>query len=195
MERNRSGSAEQPGTTPILLLKNIHSVYVALHPGTDASLLAFSTDNNIPDQPSSYKLCNIASHRSDPTPHDYNEAIGDVSLAIHSSIQPVPHHNAALVSGTHPFDMPMPQPYTPSIPPSLPTRLDGATVPTSSLNVAAVDARERNSDISPHPFMTNLDPHFVSNREVASQQSESVVLFSTVYVSQSNHLPCTNPGS
>ena len=109
------------GTTPILLLKNIHSVYVALHPGTDASPLAFSTDNNIPDQPSSYKLCNIASHRSDPTPHDYNEAVGDVSLAIHSSIQPVPHHNAALVSGTHPFDMPMPQPYTPSIPPSLPT--------------------------------------------------------------------------
>jgi hypothetical protein len=182
-------------TTPILLLKSIRSVYVALHPGTDASPLAFSTDSNILDQPSSYPLCNIASHRSDPTPHDYNEAVEDVSLAIHSSIQPVPHYNAVLVSGTHTFDMPMPQPYTPSVPPSLLTRLDGPTVPTSSLNVAAVEARQGNSDISPHPFMTNLDPHPISTREVASQQSESVVLLSTVYVFPSNHLPSTNPGT
>jgi hypothetical protein len=167
----------------------------------------------------------LAGNHSDPTLDDSNEAFEGVPLAIHPSIQSAPHHRPVLVSGTRPVDMPMPhttrnptdelsfgivsnapqprpQPYTSAVlssllgqpvptPPPLPPR-----PPPPPLNVVAVDARQRGTDVSAPPVMTNLDPHLISIGRVASQQSESGITLSNVYDSPSmHHLPCTNSGS
>jgi hypothetical protein len=183
--------------TPILILKNIRPVYVALHSGTDAFPIALSlttTNNDILDQPSSYPMCNIASHRSELTPHGYNEAVEDVSLAIHSRIRSDPDRSPVLVSGSGPFDMPVPhtsrspagepQPYTPAIPSSLLDLHGSQPVFTSPPNVAAVDARHRTTVISAPPFLVNLGglgPHSISGGEVTSQQIESAIPPSIMY--------------
>ena len=56
-------------SNPVYILREIRHHYIALHRGTGAALTAFSasTDNSnyILCQPSSYPLCNLASHRSD----------------------------------------------------------------------------------------------------------------------------------
>ena len=166
--------------TPIFILKNIRPVYVALHSGTDASPMvssATTTDDSILDRrPSSYPPCNTASH----------QAVEDASLAIQS----VPHHSPNLVSETRPSDIPAshttrnpadeltfrtvfntPQLCT-SVIPSLPLALLPAL--TSSPNVAGVDKKQGNTNISTPP-MVNLYPHTISGGEVASRQTESVI--------------------
>ena len=196
---------------PILILKNIRPIYVALHWGTDASPMGFATitDNNILDRPSSYPLCNIASHRSGPT------AVEDVPHAIHSCKQAVLHNSPVSVSGTRPFDMPVPhttrnpanelsfgtasdapQPYTPTFPSPLFALLDSQPVPITPHNVAAVDDKQGSTDVSAPPFMANLYPRPVRGGAAASQESESVIPPSIVYESLSvHHLPCANSGS
>jgi hypothetical protein len=63
-----------PHTTPIHILRWIRHLYIALHQGTDAAPTAFSAStpsfDRILSQPSSYPLCNIASHRPDSATHD-----------------------------------------------------------------------------------------------------------------------------
>jgi hypothetical protein len=62
---------------PLTILREIHHLYGALHQGTDAAPTAFSASTRTFDpvlgQPSSYPLCNIPSHRSDPTPLVHHE--------------------------------------------------------------------------------------------------------------------------
>jgi hypothetical protein len=62
-----------PCTTPFSIIFGIRHLYIALHQGTDALPIEFSvfTDYYAPivPWPSSYPLCNIASHRPDSTPH------------------------------------------------------------------------------------------------------------------------------
>ncbi|KAI0000906.1 hypothetical protein BJV77DRAFT_249530 [Russula vinacea] len=178
MERNRSGAQNSNAPTPIFILKNIRPVYVALHSGTDASPMvssATTTDDSILDRrPSSYPPCNTASH----------QAVEDASLAIQS----VPHHSPNLVSETRPSDIPAshttrnpadeltfrtvfntPQLCT-SVIPSLPLALLPAL--TSSPNVAGVDKKQGNTNISTPP-MVNLYPHTISGGEVASRQTDN----------------------
>ncbi|KAF8483781.1 hypothetical protein DFH94DRAFT_724135 [Russula ochroleuca] len=147
-----------------------------------------TTDNDLLNPPSSYPLCNTASHRSD------QKAVEDPSLAIHSSIQSDPHHSPVLVSGTRPSDTPVshttrnpadqfsfgtvldaPQLYTPVIPSFPLALLNSQLVPTPPLNVAAVDAKQGSTDISTPPCMANLYRNPISSDEVTSQQSESVI--------------------
>ena len=55
-------------TIPVYILREIRHLYIALHQGTDASPTLFSNFTNIDITlfvPSSYPLCNIASHRPD----------------------------------------------------------------------------------------------------------------------------------
>ena len=58
---------------PVDILHDIRHVYIALHQSTDAAPTAFSasTENldSVLAQPSSYPLCDVASHRPDPIPH------------------------------------------------------------------------------------------------------------------------------
>jgi hypothetical protein len=60
-------------TTPVRILCVIRHLYIALHRGTDAAPTAFSASthdfSDILYHPSSYPLCNIASHRPDSTAH------------------------------------------------------------------------------------------------------------------------------
>ena len=137
--------------TPIFILRNIRSVYVALHSRTDAPPMvssATTTDDGILDRrPSSYPLCNTASH----------QAVEDASLAIQS----VPHHSPSLVSGTRPSD----------IPASHTTR-----DPADELSFCTVfDAPQLYTPI----VLANLYPHTITGG--ASQQSESVIHLSFVY--------------
>ena len=196
---------------PILILKRIRPVYLALHRDTDASPMGFATltENNILDRPSSYPLCNIASHRSG------SNAVEDAPHTIHSRIQPVLHDSQVLVSGTRPFDMPVPhttriladelsfgtasdapQPHTPIFPSPLLALLDSQPVPTTPHNVAAVDDKQGSTGVSAPPFMANLYPRPIRGDAAASQESESVISPSIVYESLSVHpLRCVNSGS
>ncbi|KAH9987493.1 hypothetical protein BJV77DRAFT_1070467 [Russula vinacea] len=67
--------AKKQGTNnsiPVNILRQIRHLYIALHQGTDAAPTAFSpsTDSDfILLKPSSYPLCNIASHRQDSIVH------------------------------------------------------------------------------------------------------------------------------
>ena len=58
-------------STPTDILPRIRRLYITLHQGTDAAPTAFSASTDSFDgvlfEPSSYPLCNIASHRPDPT--------------------------------------------------------------------------------------------------------------------------------
>jgi hypothetical protein len=159
----------------------------------------------------------LAADHSDPMPHNFNEAVEGVSLAIHPSIQSAPHHSPILVSGTRPVDIPAhhttqsptdelsfgtvsaasqprTQPYTFAISSSLlsqpvPTSPPRLPPPPPPSNVVAVDARQGQggTDISGPPVMVNLDPHLISIGGVTSQQSESVILPPNVYDSPSMH--------
>jgi len=167
--------------THILILDDIRPVYIALHSGTDTSLKEFSattTDMYNADRASSYPLCNIESHRSDATPQDYNEAVKDVSLAIHSHIYPVTHHSPGpvLVSGAHPFDMPA---HRTARDPADKSFGDVSDAPQPNPSVSFLDA-------SAAPFMANLDPY----------QSETIVLPSIMYDSPPMFdPPCTDSSS
>ena len=137
-------------------------------PGMSENLFQYYlVDNIFLDRPSSYPLCNTVGRRLDST-NVYNE---DVSLAIHSGIQSAPLHNPVLVSGTQPFNMAIPHPYTPANQPSLLARLDGPSVLSgnSSLNVAAVDARQGNPDIS----TPNFDQNILIPMEISRHPSKS----------------------
>jgi hypothetical protein len=58
---------------PVLILNPIRHLYIALHQGTDAAPTAFSASTlsyyTILFNPSSYPLCNLASHRPDSNTH------------------------------------------------------------------------------------------------------------------------------
>ena len=56
---------------PIAILQRIRSLYITLHQGTDAvppEFSAFTGDNPLVDNPSSYPLCDIPSHRDSTAP-------------------------------------------------------------------------------------------------------------------------------
>ena len=59
-------------SNPVCILRWIRHLYISLHQGTDAALTAFSASTNEFDDilfmPSSYPLCNLASHRPDSIP-------------------------------------------------------------------------------------------------------------------------------
>jgi hypothetical protein len=59
--------------TPVVILRRIRHLYIALHQGTDAAPTAFSASTSgldpILSEPSSYPLCDIACHRPDSTAH------------------------------------------------------------------------------------------------------------------------------
>ena len=66
-------SRENEFSYPVLILRDIRHLYIALHQSTDAAPIAFSpsTDSldSILTQPSSYPPCDVASHHPDPIPH------------------------------------------------------------------------------------------------------------------------------
>jgi hypothetical protein len=72
-------------STPVKILRDIRHIYIALHQGTDAVPTAFSasTDSfdSILEHPSSYPLCDIASHHPDSTTH--------VPIAISAAVPPI----------------------------------------------------------------------------------------------------------
>ena len=57
----------------VKILRDIRHAYIALHQGTDAAPTAFSASTDYFDsnlkEPSSYPICNLASHRPDSAPH------------------------------------------------------------------------------------------------------------------------------
>ncbi|KAH9998276.1 hypothetical protein BJV77DRAFT_743795 [Russula vinacea] len=62
---------QRSSRTPIHILRLIRRLYITFHQGTDAAPTSFSASTNSLDaslfEPSSYPLCDIASHRPDPT--------------------------------------------------------------------------------------------------------------------------------
>jgi hypothetical protein len=80
---------QRPLSTPVCILREIRHQYLALHQGSDAVPTAFSsTDyhNYILLYPSSYPLCDIASHRRDHVP------VPVPTQPIHSP-DTLPHHS------------------------------------------------------------------------------------------------------
>jgi hypothetical protein len=79
-------------TAPVFILRRIRHLYIALHQGTDAAPTAFSASTcdteSVLYQPSSYLLCDIASHRPGSTTHDPVVISGTVSLSTHPGDSP-----------------------------------------------------------------------------------------------------------
>ncbi|KAH9986334.1 hypothetical protein BJV74DRAFT_796825 [Russula compacta] len=75
------------GSTPILILKEIRHLYIALHQGTDAAPIAYSDlttdDDNILLSPLSYPPCDVVEHRLDSTDH-LPVPVGSQSLLVAS---------------------------------------------------------------------------------------------------------------
>jgi hypothetical protein len=97
VQEARSGDAH---SIPEWILKEIRHHYIALHRGTDAAPTAFSEDtpdyDNILDQPSSYPLCNLPSHRSNDV-HDLPVTEATPPAAASSSSS-VPRHDSVLTN-------------------------------------------------------------------------------------------------
>lgn len=193
---------------PTLILENFRPVYITLHPVTDASIKASSATaaENDGILLSSYPLCNIACHRSNPTPDDCNEAVADVSPAHRSRIQPVPHRSPILVSKIRPIAIPahhttrspadgssfgtvtdVLQSHTPVIPPS-PLVVADKSVPSPPLNMAVVGSTQEDTGVSVAPSMTRLDLHPIPSGEEIFQQSAPVIPSSIVYGSPTSFI-------
>jgi hypothetical protein len=87
-------------STPAKILREIRHLYIALHQGTDAIPTAFSASTDsldfVLDQPLSYSLCDVTSHRPDSTAHFHITNSRAVSIS------------------TQPGDSPDASPYPPS---------------------------------------------------------------------------------
>ena len=132
-------------STPAKILCEIHHLYIALHQtahatpapsftstgsldqGTNASHATFFTHTDssdfVPDQPWSYSLCNIASHRPDSTTHDLVTISETVSLPTQPSDSP----NASPHQSTHEYSTAQRQPEETNIMTGLPSPPDPST--------------------------------------------------------------------
>ncbi|KAH9986342.1 hypothetical protein BJV74DRAFT_796830 [Russula compacta] len=145
------------GSTPILILKEIRHLYIALHQGTDAAPIAYSDlttddDNNLLSLP-----CDVVEHRPDLTVH--------VPVPAGKTAQPLTISSLHDVSDTSPF-------FTPVSPPSLLSPLQGQSLLAASLSVAAAaaDASQSGANIStisgtaipfPHPIPSTGGTHIL----------------------------------
>ena len=124
-----------PINIPILILRDIRHVYIALHQGTDAALTAFSGSTYHYDpvlrQPWSYRLCNIASHRQGST---INTPVTG-SLIIPSSTR------SPAVSSQH---SPIENEHT----------SDGSTTPQQAEEANSIVEHISSTDHRPHPGHT-----------------------------------------
>ena len=138
------------GSTPILILKEIRHLYIALHEGTDAAPVAYSDlitdDDNILLSPLSYPLCDVVEHRPDSTV----QVPAPIGKTAHPLTITSPHH----VPNASPF-------FTPISPPSLLSPLQGQSFLAASLGVDAAASRQSGANIStisgtaipfPHPI-------------------------------------------
>ncbi|KAH9009767.1 hypothetical protein EDB83DRAFT_2680992 [Lactarius deliciosus] len=74
----QSGDDRSIACITVDILRPIRKIYVTLHQDTDAAPTAFSASTGDLDVvlwfPTSYPLCNIPGHHSDPTPHIHNDS-------------------------------------------------------------------------------------------------------------------------
>ena len=134
-------------STPVRILKEIRHHYIALHQGTDAAPIAFSPStrplNSILIQPSSYPLCDIASHRPDYVP------LPAPAQPVHSS-DASPHHP---ISGSSTISrqvnkVPILPP--PPLHPTTPSEVgDSSQTPTATPAALLVHTNPRPTDASP----------------------------------------------
>ena len=86
-----------PSSRPVRILHSIRHLYITSHQGTDAAPIAFPPSTH-PDHlmmfhPSSYPLCDVASHRSDSTAH---VPVPVLTKLVHSP-DASPHHSTSVV--------------------------------------------------------------------------------------------------
>ena len=86
-----------PSSRPVRILHSIRHLYITSHQGTDAAPIAFPPSTH-PDHlmmfhPSSYPLCDVASHRSDSTAH---VPVPVLTKPVHSP-DASPHHSTSVV--------------------------------------------------------------------------------------------------
>jgi Family of unknown function (DUF6535) len=86
----RNGRAD---STAVFILKKIRRLHVALHGGSYVASDTFSTSTAHADDavwhPSAYPLCNVVSHRSDPTPHIHRTRTGQTTRTSAVTLSPV----------------------------------------------------------------------------------------------------------
>ena len=142
-------------TTSILVLKLLHLLYIALHQGTDACPAAFSapTYNFFPNpfRPTTYPLCNLASHHSD--------SIARVP-GPNSSVVPLPSQSGNSLNASSPSP---PPPRSGSIVSQQIKQgniIAGPPFPSNSESTTPSEIREAPQDLSaiPHTFLINSSP-------------------------------------
>jgi hypothetical protein len=87
---HNQGSSGTPARIKARILRDIRHLYIDLHRDTDAAPTAFSTSTDsrcsILDKPSSYPLCDIASHHPDSSTHVHVSVV--LSGTDHLPVQP-----------------------------------------------------------------------------------------------------------
>ena len=108
VDKAHNPETDSMGELYILHLRHLRNAYISLHQDTDAAPTAFSVDTDIDDyildEPSSYPLCNIQSHRHAPptdsipgTPEVTATAEGDAA-AVLPAVFAAPPHNTAVTA-------------------------------------------------------------------------------------------------
>jgi hypothetical protein len=135
-------------SAPIWILRGIRSLYITLHQGTEAAPTAFSasTDNRdwIMYEPSSYPLCNIASHRPDSTacvPDPNPRSVSPPTQLANPSTSGISRHVKETII--------IPEPHSPSHPTTPSEIRDNSLVPATASPTSSIDAGPRLTDASP----------------------------------------------
>jgi len=81
----------RPDDTPVFILKELHQLHSALHGGNHvASASTAPGDDDIVQYPSSYPLCNVVTHLSDPTPRVHGALARQTTRTSVATLSAVP---------------------------------------------------------------------------------------------------------
>jgi len=163
-------------TTPVIILRRIRHVHIALHQGKVAALepysdLATDEDNDL-FEPSLYPLCCAGSHCPDPTPHDEEENTTQPFATTFPSPDVIsPHALYPCDGGTLPTAEPSfgdvlgsPPSFTSILISSHSAPLQRQSRHTPAPDVVVVDASRRNGDDSSHSNVLSIDTYPVQAR-------------------------------
>ena len=163
-----------PRSNPVYILCEIRQLYISLHQDTDASPTAFSASTDRFDdilyQPSSYPLCNLASHRPDSAPH--------VPIADSPAVRPVPQQvkEVSIIAG-------------PSSPSDATT--PGSQVPTATEPTKPVPTNSHNTDLPPSGAVAvvpqDTSPAAISSHTLEGTTQQDIVAAGPVSASDPLH--------
>ena len=183
----------RPYSAPVFILREIRHLYITLHEDTYSAPAAPTTSTAHRDEivwdPSSYSLCHMASHTSEPPPHIHSA----VPFADAPHLDVPPAHMSHFTGHNVP-SFPAPDrdtTYQQAVPSSFGDVPDASQRPESqplSLNIAAAGAAQGDPNISP-TWLTRPFSRRISYNGSTSPRSAGLTIVSSAVVSDSASPP------